>query len=284
MNKLHCIHSDLAGPFPFSIHSHKYFVVFFNEFSKKLWVYFLVRKSDMFAAFREWKAMMELQLGCVLMEFQSDNGGEYIGTDFKTYLKSSRILHHTSTAYTPQQNSKAERSISMILEHALLMLCSANLSDGFWQDAVNTAVHLINQSMHTGLKQITPEEAWSGVKPNVGNLCVFGYPAYVPIPKELWVGKLSHKTRRCTFISYSSTHKAWQFWNPVKHSTIESRDVIFDEHVQCCGHPLPPVDLSSLECMGEPDEDVPLSDMSTVMDASLVTDSGIPTSHPTIDH
>jgi len=28
----------------------------------------------MLAKFMEWKAMVELQLGCVLQEFQSDNG------------------------------------------------------------------------------------------------------------------------------------------------------------------------------------------------------------------
>jgi hypothetical protein len=274
-NKLHRIHSDLAGPFPFSIHGCRYFVVFFDEFSKKLWVYFMARKSEMFVRFKEWKAMAELQLGHLLQEFQSDNGGEYTGTDFRAYLRSSGILHRTSTAYTPQQNGKAERSIRTILEHALSMLRSANLSDGFWQDAVGTAVHLINRSTRTGLKRMTPEESWSGTKPDIANLRVFGCPGYVLIPKELRVGKLAHKTRRCVFIGYSSTWKAWRFWNPVKRSVIESRDVVFDKRVQCCGHPVSPVDLSSLKCAG--------GKGVTATDASPVTDADIPISHPTVD-
>ena len=152
MNKLHRVHSDLTGLFPRSIHSCKYFVIFFDEYSKKLWVYFMARKSEVYTKFKEWKAMVELQSGQTLQEFQSDNGGEYISDDFKTYLRSNGILHHTSTAYMPQQNGKAEHSIRMILERALSMLCSANLSDGFWQDAVETAVHLVNRSTCTGLK------------------------------------------------------------------------------------------------------------------------------------
>lgn len=64
----------------------KYLVICFNEFSKKLWVYFTVKKSEMFMKFKEWKAMVELQSGHSLQEFQSDNGGEYIGSDFKAYL------------------------------------------------------------------------------------------------------------------------------------------------------------------------------------------------------
>ena len=107
-NKLHQVHSNLASPFPSSIHGCKYYVVFFDEFSKKLWVYFLVRKSEMFAKFVEWKAMVELQSGHTLRGFQSDNGGEYVSSDFKAHLKSFRILHCTSMTYTPQWNGKVE--------------------------------------------------------------------------------------------------------------------------------------------------------------------------------
>lgn len=281
-NKLHRVHSDLAGPFPFSVHGCRYFVVFFDEFSKKLWVYFLVRKSDMFAKFREWKSMAELQSGCVLREFQSDNGGEYTSSGFKEYLGSKGILHRTSTAYTPQQNGKAERSIRTILERALSMLRSANLSDGFWQDAVDTAVHLINRSTRTGLKRMTPEESWTGAKPDITNLRTFGCPAYVLIPKEIRVGKLAHKTRRCTFVGYSATRKAWRFWNPVKRSVIESRDAVFDERVRCCDHPVPPVDLSSLECAGEPDRDT-LRETGSSDDTSPVADADIPAPHYVVD-
>src|SRR5258706_2229529 len=239
----------------------------------------------MFAKFKVWKAMAELQSGHVLREFQSDNGGEYIGSDFKAYLKLSGIHHRTSTAYTPQQNGKAERSICTILEHALSMLHSANLSDRFWQDAVGTGVHLINRSTRTGLKQMTPEESWSGSKPDITNLRVFGCPAYVLIPKELCVGKLAHKTRQCIFVGYSSTRKAWRFWNPVKHSVIESRDVVFDERVQCCDHPLPLVDLPSLECVDGPDKDVSVGGSDKDVSpsgVSLVVDVDIPPSHPLV--
>ena len=149
------------------------------------------------------------------------------------------------------------------------MLRSANLSDGFWQETVETAVHLVNRSTRTGLKRMTPEESWSGAKPDITNLRVFGCPAYVLIPKELRVVKLAHKTRQCVFIGYSSTRKAWRFWNPAKHSIIESRDVVFDERVQCCGHPMPPVDLSSLECADGPDEDVSPADASPVADVAV---------------
>src|SRR5258706_944520 len=120
------------------------------------------------------------------------------------------------------------------------------------------------------------EESWSGKKPDIANLRVFGCSAYVLIPKELRVSKLAHKTQRCVFIGYSLTCKAWRFWNPVRHLVIESRDVVFDERIQCCGHPLPLVDLSSIESVHELDVEVSPAGMA------LVTDADFPTTHPTV--
>ena len=91
------------------------------------------------------------------------------------------------------------------------------------------------------------------------------------------MGKLAHKTHQCIFLGYSLTCKAWRFWNPMKHSIIESRDVVFDEHVQCCDCLVPLVDLSSLECVEGTDDLIPPADMSPV------TDSDVATSHPMVD-
>ena len=237
----------------------------------------MTRKSNMFTKFKEWKAMVELQSGHTLWEFQSDNGGEFISSDFKSYLRSMGILHCTSMAYMPQQNGKAKCSICMILKQALSMLQSVNLSDGFWQDAVGMAVHLINWSTCIGLKCMMPEESWSGTKPDIANLCVFGCTAYMLIPKEVYVGKLVHKSRHCIFIGYSTTWKAWQFWNPVKHSVIESRDIVFNECVQCCSHPVLLVNLSSLKCADQPAEE------TSSVNTSPVTEVDILNAHQTVN-
>lgn len=61
-------------------------------------VYLMPKKSDTFAYFQEYKALMENQTGKKIKRFRSDNGGEYIGADFKTYLTNAGIYpaewHH----------------------------------------------------------------------------------------------------------------------------------------------------------------------------------------------
>ena len=54
------------------------------------------------------------------------------------------------------------------------MLIDTNLPTSFWAEAVSTAVYLINRSPAAALGKVTPEEVWSGSKPDIGHLKVFG--------------------------------------------------------------------------------------------------------------
>ena len=58
------------------------------------------------------------------------------------------------------------------------MLLNANLSKGFWAEAVTTAAYLINKSPSSALSFKTPQELWSGKPPDLNNLRIFGCPAY----------------------------------------------------------------------------------------------------------
>lgn len=86
--------------------------------------------------------------------------------------------------FTPEQKGVAERYNRTIVEKARCMIFDANLDLNFWAEAVNTAVYLINISPTKALKDITPNEAWSGIKPNARHLRIFGCKAMAHIPKE----------------------------------------------------------------------------------------------------
>jgi hypothetical protein len=49
---------------------------------------------------------------------------------------------------------------------------------------------------------MTPEEKYSGRKPDLSHLKVFGCIAYVHVPDELRI-KLDPKAEKCVFIGYS---------------------------------------------------------------------------------
>ena len=59
---LELIHSDVFGPVPIpSLGKYVYYVSFIYDFSRNTWVYFLRKKSEVFAKFKECKALVENQ-------------------------------------------------------------------------------------------------------------------------------------------------------------------------------------------------------------------------------
>jgi hypothetical protein len=57
---LELIHSDVFGPIPIpSLGGSLYYVSFIDDFSRKTWLYFLKKKSEVFKKFKEFKALVE---------------------------------------------------------------------------------------------------------------------------------------------------------------------------------------------------------------------------------
>ncbi|KAK3040178.1 hypothetical protein RJ639_028428 [Escallonia herrerae] len=56
------VHSDVWGPIRhISNGGARYFVTFIDDFSRKVWVYFMKHKSEVFKVFKQWKARVENQ-------------------------------------------------------------------------------------------------------------------------------------------------------------------------------------------------------------------------------
>lgn len=120
------------------------------------------------------------------------------------------------------------------------MLQVAQLSHSFWAEAVSTACYLQNCSFTSALSNTTPFELWTGMKPDIRNLRIFGCPAYSHIPEEKRT-KLDTKTLKCIFIGYSETTgtKGYRLFDPTTKRVFTSRDVIFYEDSLLTGGALP---------------------------------------------
>ena len=91
---------------------------------------------------------------------------------------------------------------------------------------MNTAAYILNRSPTRKLENITPEEAWTGVKPSVSHLRVFGSICYRHVPDQLRT-KLDDKGEMMILIGYHSTG-GYKLLNPMNKIMI-SRDVVVDE-------------------------------------------------------
>ncbi|KAK2983322.1 hypothetical protein RJ640_016060 [Escallonia rubra] len=225
---LELIHTDVCGPIdPASLGKNIYFLLFIDDYSRKTWVYFLKQKSKVFSTFKRFKALVEKQSGYQIKAMRSDRGGEFISKEFKAFYEENGIRRPLTIPYSPQHNGVVERKNRSIVKMTRSMLKSKNLPKEFWAEAVDCAVYLSNRSPTRSVWNQTPQEAWSGYKPSVSHLKVFGSIAYVHVPDQQRK-KLDDKSEKFIFIGYSQESKGYKLYNPVDKKMKVSRDVTFD--------------------------------------------------------
>ncbi|KAK2984034.1 hypothetical protein RJ640_001195 [Escallonia rubra] len=172
-----------------SLGKNKYFLLFIDDYSRKTWVYFLKQKSEVFSTFKWFKALVKKQSGYQIKAMRSDRGGEFISKEFKAF---SRIY---------PRNFGLKQSIVWFIYR------------------IDVQQEVCNQ---------TPQEAWSGYKPSVSHLNVFGSIAYVYVPDQ-HRKKLDDESEKFIFIGYSQESKGYKLYNFIDNKMKVSRDVTFDE-------------------------------------------------------
>lgn len=82
--------------------------------------------------------------------------------------------------------------------------------------------------MASGLHQRTPYELWTGRKPDVSHIRIFGSIVMCHIPKEKRC-KWDKKAEKLILIGYTDHVKGYRLYNPVTKKIITSRDVTIIE-------------------------------------------------------
>lgn len=227
---LELVHSDVCGPLEVkSIGGAQYFLTFVDDFTRKVYVYFLKSKSEVFSKFKMFKVLVENQLDLKIKRLRTDNGTEYLSNQFKEYMQNSGIIHETSNSYTPQQNGLAERMNRTLMERARCMLINANFQKVYWAEAVATAAYITNRCPTRSISYVTPEELWSGKKPNLKHVRIFGCEVMVHVP-NIKRQKLDSKASKMFFVGYSETTKGYRLLDTKTKKIIISRDVVFLEN------------------------------------------------------
>ena len=83
---LELVHSDVYFVGHTSHSGYNYWATFIDDCSCKKVVVPMKRKSDTLDAFKRFKAYAEKQTGKTLKRFREDKGGEYMSTEFDTFL------------------------------------------------------------------------------------------------------------------------------------------------------------------------------------------------------
>ena len=237
---LDCVHADLSGPINVEeneFEQNRYLLTIIDEKTRKKFGFLMRSKSDTTDKIIEWCNRVTVEKGKMIKEFHSDGGGEFTSTKLLDYFKEKGISVSTTVKHTPQHNGIAERANRTIFEMARSMLYHAGLPLYFWGEAVLHAVYVRNRCITSASPDGTPEEQWSGTKPSVKHIRVFGCDCYVHVPDSERT-KMEPKAKKGIMLGYDETKNGYRVYDIESHKMVISRDVQFDENKFECAKEL----------------------------------------------
>lgn len=108
--KLELVYAHLCGPItPTTPGGNRYFLLFVDDFSRRMLVYLLKEKSSAFDAFKKFKSLVENRSELKIKMLRTDRGGEFCSKEFNSFYEDSGIERQYTAPYTPQQNEVVER-------------------------------------------------------------------------------------------------------------------------------------------------------------------------------
>lgn len=116
----------------------------------------------------------------------------------------------------------------MVVEMTRSYFKEKELPAMLWGEAVRQSVYVLNRLPTQALSNQTPYEAWSGNKPNLGHLRVFGCLAHMKIP-NVYTKKLDDRSMQVINLGSEPGTKAYRLFDPIRKRIFVSRDVVFEE-------------------------------------------------------
>lgn len=96
------IHSNLWDPSKVPSHGGvRYFMSIIDYYSRNVWIYILKNKSDTFNKFKEYKILIENQVGRNVKRLKTNNGLEYLSTKFNEFCNKEGIIRHNIVRKNP---------------------------------------------------------------------------------------------------------------------------------------------------------------------------------------
>ena len=222
---------DLCGPMRVqSINGKRYILVIVDDYSRLTWVLFLAHKDEAFEKFSNLCKRIQNQQGLKISTVQSDHGREFENKLFEEFCNDNGITHNFSAPRTPQQNGVVERQNRTVQQMARSMMKDKKISQGFWVEAIHTAIHILNKVHLMPNSDKTPHELWFGRPAIVKHFKVFGSKCYIKNNDEN-IGKYDDRADEGIFLGYATNSKGYRCYNKRLHKLVDCIDIKFDEEI-----------------------------------------------------
>lgn len=147
----------------------------------------------------------------------------------RSFFAQMGTLWQHSCSHTPQQNGVVERKHRHLLTVARALYFQAQVPLKFWGESILTAAYIINRLPTLVLSKRSPHEVLYHTPRSYRHFRVFGCLCYSTQTNSLH--KFDARARRCIFVGYPASQKAYRLYDLATQQFFSSRDVVFHEHV-----------------------------------------------------
>ena len=130
----------------------------------------------------------------------------------------------------PSMNGVAERRNRTLKDMVRSMVSHSSLPESLWGEALKTAAYILNRVPSKAVNK-TPYELWTGKKPSIKHLHIWGCPAEAR-PYRPHERKLDSRTISCYFVGYAERSRGYKFYDPTLRSFFETGNARFLEEVE----------------------------------------------------
>ena len=225
---LEFVHTDLSGAVdPVSFDGHRYVIAFTDDYSGSVFTYFLKYKSDATKALEKFLAD-SAPYGTV-KRMRCDNGGEFVGKEFKNVLIKNKIKQEPSCPDSPHQNGTAERWWRTCFGMSRCLLLESSLPKHMWTYAVMYSTHVRNRCFQQRTGQ-TPYYLLTNKVPNIKKLAIFGSVCYAYDHQR--TKKLDARSKKGIFVGMDKESPAYLVYFPDdqkvrKYRTVKCTDKMY---------------------------------------------------------
>jgi hypothetical protein len=219
------VYCDLTGPYKQSWNGSKFTLNMVDAATGYAYTVCMSEKSDTAHYLEVGIDRMEQLCGRSVQHIRTDCGTEFFNTEVMHMLAQKKILYSTTVPYCPQQNGTVERFNRSVMEICRCLLSDSRRNTTLWPQAYDTATYLYNRRVSTHRSSITRFEAFTGRKPDLSRLKVWGCKCYVRNPNPQ--NKLEFRGLAAIFVGYDEYSHGYKV--KVGKAIYIREDIVFSE-------------------------------------------------------
>ena len=221
------------SPYATSKKKQKYFTLFVDRKSRYKKVYLMNTKDELPDVIEEHCESVAID-GHTWKLAVCDSEKVNLSQRIRDYLEAKKIRLKHSAPYYHSQNGLVESNIGKILDTTRTQMIASQAPERLWAYALLNAVYIANR-MYNAAVEMTPFEAYTGVKPDVSNMVPFYSPGvcHITLEERRADKKLKNlKGRLIRMLGYDEDGKNTYIIRDVIRNTVMVRkDCMFNENL-----------------------------------------------------